>query len=129
MFDTFWYDSLTKPFLTPPAWLFSPIWIILYGTIFISLVLYSIKITTKNKFSGYVIFIVHMVFNLLWSPVFFILQRIDIALAVIIIIIFTAILLIKTFYNISKTAGLILIPYFIWLLFAMYLNLEFFRLN
>ena len=127
MFNTIWYDNLAKPFLMPPAWLFSPVWLILYGTILISLILYSIKST--NRFKGYVIFAVHITFNLLWSPVFFILHRMDIALAIIAIIIFTAILLIKTFFPISKTAGLILIPYFIWLLYAMYLNLELIRLN
>ena len=129
MFNTLWYDSLTKPLLTPPAWVFSVVWIILYGIIFVSLVLFAIKITNKNKFSGYTAFLVHMVFNLLWSPVFFLLKRIDIALFIILIIIFTAFLFIKKFYSVSKISGLILLPYFLWLIFALYLNIEFLRLN
>ena len=129
MFNTLWYDNLIKPLLTPPAWIFSTAWIILYCTILISLILYVIKITKKDKLYGYTIFIVHMVFNLLWSPVFFVLHKMDIALTVLLIIIFTAILLIKTFFHISKIAAYIFIPYFIWLLFALYLNIEFIRLN
>ena len=86
MFDTIWYDNLIKPFMTPPAWIFSTAWIILYGTILVALILYGIKITTKEKLYGYIIFIVHMIFNLLWSPVFFILHRMDVSLAILAII-------------------------------------------
>ena len=129
MFDTIWYENLAKPFLNPPAWIFSPVWIILYGTVLTSLIMYSITLTKKSKFEGYVILIVHMIFNLLWSPTFFILHRIDIALAVVIIMDITAILLIKKFFSVSKTAGGILIPYLIWIFFATYLNIQYLRLN
>ena len=129
MFNTIWYDNLTKPFLNPPAWIFSPVWIILYVTLLVSLILYSIKFTQKNKFNGYIIFIIHMIFNILWSPVFFVLQKIGIALFIIVIIDITAILMVKTFFSVSKVAGLMLIPYLAWVLFATYLNIQFFRLN
>lgn len=129
MFNSVWFDSLTKPFLQPPAWIFSPVWIMLYASILVSLILYSIKITYKNKTGGYIVFVVHMIFNLLWSPVFFYLHRIDIALFVIVIMDLTAIYMIIKFYSISKTAGTILIPYLIWIFFATYLNTMFLILN
>ena len=129
MFNSVWFDSLTKPFLQPPAWIFSPVWIMLYASILVSLILYSIKITYKNKTGGYIVFVVHMIFNLLWSPVFFYLHRIDIALFVIVIMDLTAIYMIIKFYSISKTAGTILIPYLIWIFFVSYLNTMFLILN
>lgn len=129
MYSSVWYDSLIKPFLQPPAWIFSPVWIIMYGLLLTSIILYSISISEKKKMSGYIYFIVHMIFNLLWSPVFFTLHKIDIAFVLILIMDFTAILLISKFFSISKLAGSLLFPYLVWLLFATYLNLQFWRLN
>ena len=129
MFDSVWFNSLTKPFLQPPAWIFSPVWIMLYASLLVSLILYSVKITSKKKANGYIVFVVHMIFNLLWSPVFFYLQRIDIALFVIAIMDFTAIYMIAKFFSVSKTAGAILVPYLIWIFFATYLNIMFLILN
>ena len=129
MFDSVWYNSLQKPFLQPPAWVFSPVWIVLYATLLISLIIYSLKITTKSKFSGYVVFIVHMFFNLMWSFVFFKLHRIDIALAVVVIMDLTAMFMITKFFSVSKTAGYIMMPYLLWIFFATYLNVMFLILN
>ena len=129
MFSSTWFNTLNKPFLQPPQWIFQPVWIILYATLLAALIIYSIKITKKSKFRGYIFFITHMIFNLLWSPIFFILHKIGIALFIIFIVNITAILLIKEFFSISKTAGIILVPYLIWILFATYLNLQFYILN
>ena len=129
MYSSVWYDNLTKPFLQPPSWVFSPVWIILYGTLLVAIILYSITITKKNKKNGYIYFIVHMIFNITWSPVFFYLHKIDIALAVILIMDFTAIFMITKFFSVSKLSGAILFPYFLWLIFATYLNISFLLLN
>jgi tryptophan-rich sensory protein len=129
MYDSIWYESLTKPFLLPPAQIFSPVWIILYATLLISLIFYALAITGKSKLSGYVVFIIHMIFNLLWSFVFFSLQRIDLALVVIVIMDLTAIYIAAKFYTVSKFSGIILIPYLIWIFFATYLNIMFLILN
>lgn len=129
MFDSIWYDSLTKPFLQPPAWIFSPVWIILYGTLLVSLIMYALTISPKNKLNGYIIFIVHMFFNLLWSFVFFSFHRIDIALAVVVIMDLTAIFMTSKFLSVSKASGLILVPYLVWIFFATYLNTMFLILN
>lgn len=129
MYSSVWYDSLTKPVFQPPAWIFSPVWIILYGTLFTALILYSLTVTNKNKMKGFVFFILHMFFNLFWSPVFFLLHKIDIALVVLFIMIITAVLMIIQFFRVSKLAGLILFPYFAWLIFASYLNFQLLILN
>lgn len=129
MYDSLWYDSLTKPTFQPPAWIFSPVWIILYGTLLAAVILYSVTITNKRKAGGYICFIVHMVLNLLWSPVFFYLHKMDIALFILVIMDLTAVFIITKFFQISKISGAILIPYFLWLMFATYLNFEIMILN
>ena len=129
MYNSLWFDNLNKPIFQPPEWIFMPIWIILYSTLFASLIIYTIKITQKPKLTGYILFTVHMIFNLLWSPVFFILHKIEIALFTIFIIDITAVLFIKKFLSVSKIAGMILIPYLFWILFATYLNFKIYILN
>ena len=129
MLNTIWYDNLTKPALNPPSWLFSPVWIILYGTILAALIIYTIKVSKKSKLRGYIYFIVQMILNLVWSPIFFYLHNIGLALIVILLMDFTILMNIIKFYKVSKLSGLILIPYFLWVLFATYLNISFFVLN
>ena len=129
MFKSIWYDNLTKPFLQPPAWVFAPVWIFFYTALLISVILYSVTITKKDKKSGFIYFIIHMIFNLLWSPVFFQLHQINIAFFIIIIVLISAFIMVIKFFSISKLAGGILIPYLIWLMYATYLNFQFMVLN
>ncbi|HIS74744.1 TPA: tryptophan-rich sensory protein [Candidatus Galligastranaerophilus intestinavium] len=128
MLDYIWYFSLTKPYLTPPAWIFAPVWSFLYLTIAFSFVLYFLK-KDENKGLGYLYFLVQMILNLIWTPVFFGTKNILLALIVIILMDVFIILTIKKFYEVRKFAGLILIPYLIWTLFATYLNFGYFILN
>ena len=129
MYNSFWYDLLIKPPLTPPAWIFAPVWAILYIMIFVAFAIYAIKPYSGNKSWGYIVFFIQMLLNLCWSPVFFYFHNIGMALAVIIIMDVFVILNIIEFFKVSKTAGLLLIPYFLWILFAIYLNFGFFIQN
>lgn len=128
MFTSTWYNSLTKPFLSPPNWVFTPVWTVLYVTIFISIVLYIIK-PAENKTLGYIYFVAQIILNLSWSPAFFMAQNIFAALIIVVLLDIFILLTILKFYSVSKAAGLILIPYFLWALFATYLNLGYLLLN
>ena len=130
MFNSIWYTNLIRPALSPPSWVFSPVWTFLYILIFISLACY-IKSKSKNedKKLGYCFFIIQMFLNLIWTPVFFGLKSISGAFAVIILLDIFVILTIYKFFKSSKIAGLLLIPYFIWIIFATYLNLGYMLLN
>lgn len=128
MYNSSWYNSLTKPFLSPPNWIFAPVWIILYITIFTSLILYFLKPSDEKTF-GYVVFAIQLILNLAWSPVFFLMQNIPLALAIVLLLDMAIMLTILEFYSVSKISGLILIPYFIWSLFATYLTLGYLVLN
>lgn len=128
MFNSIWYENLTRPFLSPPRWVFAPVWGFLYLTIFISFVLYFLK-KDKNKLKGYIYFSIQIILNLLWTPAFFGAKNILLALIIIILLDIFLILTIKNFYPVSKIASILLIPYLIWTLFATYLNFSYFILN
>ena len=128
MFKSAWYYNLLKPPLSPPDWIFPSVWLILYFTIFAAILLYIFK-PAENKEIGYIYFTLQLIFNLLWTPAFFYMQNIGLALAVVIVLDIFVFLTIIKFYSVSKLSGLILIPYFIWVLFATYLNMGYFILN
>lgn len=128
MYNYSWYQSLSKPPLAPPDWVFAPAWLILYITILAAFVVYSRK-SSKDKKFGYVCFWSQLVLNFSWSPIFFGAKRMLVALAVIILLDIFLFLTIKSFYKISKPAALLLLPYFIWVIFATYLNFGYWRLN
>ena len=128
MFKSVWYYNLTKPPLAPPDSIFPPVWSILYFSMLVALLLSLFK-PTQNKKSGYIYFAVQLILNLLWTPAFFYLQNIVLALIVIILLDIFVILTIKSFYKVSKISGLILMPYLLWILFATYLNIGYLVLN
>ena len=129
MYDSLWFDSLNKPFLNPPSWIFAPVWTILYLLIFASLVIYILKFTKQNKVRGYIYLVLQMCLNLAWSPVFFYFKNIGLALIIIILLDIFVVLMIREFYKVSKISGLLNIPYLLWILFATYLNISYFILN
>lgn len=122
MINLDWYANLNKPLLTPPDWIFSPTWIVLYITIFVSLIIFTTTVARKDKIKGYVLFILQLLLNILWTPVFFVFKNVGLAFVIIILLDVLVCLTIKSFYKVSKKAGIILLPYFVWILYATYLN-------
>ena len=121
------YDMLQKPFLSPPGALFPIVWTILYILMGIS---YGI-LESNNLTDSEIDFIYYMQLgiNALWSIIFFIFKWRLFAFIWIILLILLVISMIRKFYEKNKTAGLLQIPYLIWILFAAYLNLGFYILN
>ncbi len=124
-----WFDSLNKPFLSPPDWLFAPVWTILYILIAISFILFIKGGMTKEKRLPLAFFIIQMLLNFAWSPVFFRLESIGGALAIIIFMWLFILLTVIFFFKHSKLASILLVPYLVWVSFAFYLNLSYFVLN
>lgn len=119
-----WYNQIKKSPLTPPPIVFQTVWPILYMFMIISFIVYFASFPGKNVWLslGMIFFITQLVLNLLWSPIFFYYHNVWLALMIIIIMIVFVVLTIIQFINVNTLSGLILVPYVIWLLFALYLN-------
>lgn len=124
-----WYDSLNKPALTPPDWIFSPVWGLLYATIAVSIAVFYLSPPKHKPKYVTLILVLHLVTNFIWTPLFFGLHSPGWALVDIIMLDSSLIYIIWRFWQINKFASAILIPYLIWVLFATYLNFGFFILN
>ena len=124
-----WFNSLNKPFLSPPDWLFAPVWIVLYITIAIAFIIFLKSHSTRKKTLGLIFFFTQLLLNFIWSPVFFNMQNILGALIIIFFMWLFIMLTIITFLRHSKIAAILLIPYLIWVSFAFYLNFGFYVLN
>ncbi len=120
-FDT---DSLVKPLLFPPKILFPIVWTILYFLMSISLYLSS-----KYNKNLYKVYGIQLILNSLWSPLFFMFKTyLFSTIELLILIIFVAIM-IEEMKQENKLSAYLQIPYFIWLLFALYLNVSIYILN
>lgn len=125
-----WYQTLIRPDLAPPDWVFAPVWTTLFALMGISVFLIWEK-SVSNKGARFALFVFacQLLLNLLWSMIFFGLQSPGWALleiGILWIAITTTILL---FHKISRLASLLLIPYILWVTFAVYLNYLFWILN
>ena len=125
-----WYATLNKPIFSPPNYLFGPVWTILYILMGISLYLIWIKGTkTKRVRDALFLFVVQLLLNAAWSPVFFGARNIFIALIIIILMWNFILRTILAFGKINKTASYLLYPYIAWVSFASVLNFSVWILN
>ncbi len=121
-----WYEQIQKPDIRPPNWAFGPVWITLYTLMGISLYWVLDK---KNINIPLILFSIQLVLNAIWSIIFFGLQNPFYAFIEIIILWIMILLTIISFYRVSRKAGLILLPYIIWVTAAMILNYYIWILN
>lgn len=129
MNNIYWFDSLNKPFLNPPEWVFTPVWIFLYIMIAVSFFLFLKGGMTKGKRLPLTFFLIQLILNFSWPVVFFGMQNISLAFVILVLMYLFLILTIITFFKYSKWSSLLLIPYLFWLSFAGYLNFSFLVLN
>ena len=124
-----WYETLTKPPMTPPNTYFPIAWSVLYLLMFISFVIILKSKNSPTKLNAAIFFCIQLAFNLLWSYLFFDLHKMEFALVDVILILIFLVLTMKEFYKISKWACYLLIPYLLQVIFAIYLNTGFIILN
>jgi benzodiazapine receptor len=119
--NNYWYINLKKSSLTPPNYIFPVVWTILYIMIIISGYSY-IKNNPEDSY-GISIFFIQLFFNIMWSYLFFTVKNPKIAFIDLILLWSTLLLTITQFYNNKNIfSAYLLIPYFIWVTFAGYLN-------
>jgi tryptophan-rich sensory protein len=124
-----WYQQINKPFFNPPGWLFGPVWTILYLMMGFSFYLIWKDDSGKDKGAAQFFFFLQLLFNFLWSLLFFGLRSPFVAFVDIVILWFAIILTIISFRKISRTAAYLLLPYLLWVSFAMILNISIFLIN
>lgn len=125
-----WYLSLNKPSFNPPNWIFGPVWTLLYILMGIAAGIvwakgfYHIWVKTALYNFGF-----QLLFNALWSVVFFGFKNPFWALLVILFLLALILVTIKWFNVVSRTAAYLLIPYFLWVCFATVLNYRIWEMN
>lgn len=116
------YQNLKKSPLTPPSYTFGIVWPILY----LLLLYYFINLTLHRKCPGMcpaaIVFIIQMVFNVSWSPVFFRLKKVKWALFINFMMIVLTIITMYLNRKIKAHLNYLLVPYLLWISFAFYLN-------
>jgi len=125
-----WYSALSKPSWAPPNWLFGPVWTTLYILMGIALFLvWREGLNRRDVRFALLIFAVQLILNLLWSIVFFTYHSLFGSFIVIMLLWIAILANIIAFSIISKAAGLLLVPYIVWVSIASYLNYSVYILN
>lgn len=118
-----WYAGLAKPALAPPNWLFGPVWTALFVLMGIAAAFIWMRGWGRREVKiALGIFIIQLALNTLWSFIFFGLRNPGAAFAEIIILWFAILATIIAFAKISRPAAWLLVPYILWVSFAVYLN-------
>ena len=121
------YNMLQKPPLAPPGAVFPIVWTILYILMGVSYGILKVNNQTDEEIDW--IYYIQLAINALWSIIFFNFKWRLFAFVWIILLAVAIISMIRKFYNKNKIAGLLQIPYILWVIFAAYLNLGFYILN
>ena len=118
-----WYDTLNKPVFNPPNWIFGPVWTSLYILMGISAgIIWHQGIKKPVVKKALTIFAIHMVLNAAWSLLFFGAQNPLLAFIEIILLLGFIVYFTRLFYQLKPVAGLLQIPYILWVSFATVLN-------
>ena len=117
-----WYPTLTRPPLNPPDAVFGPVWSVLFGLMGLAAwhVWRRVGLTGAPMALG--LFLAQLALNLGWSVLFFGMQRPDLALVEILILWPLILATLIAFWRIDRIAGALLVPYLLWVAFAIYLN-------
>jgi tryptophan-rich sensory protein len=114
-----WYASLAKPSFNPPAWLFAPVWTVLY--IFIAIA--GWRVWQRDRTSWPMkLWWAQMALNFLWTPVFFGAHQIGLAFVVILLMLAAILGFIATTWRLDRVATWLFVPYAAWVAFASVLN-------
>ena len=125
-----WYNTLAKPPLSPPPFVFAPVWTALYLLMGVSAYLIWEKGAEKKEVrTALLFFALQLALNALWSILFFGMRSPLLGLIDIVLLWLAIFQCMRLFYRIDKRAACLLIPYIVWVSFAAYLNAGIFIMN
>ena len=125
-----WYAAIEKPGFTPPSWVFGPVWTVLYLLMGVAAFLvWQRGLGSRLVRIALVWFLVQLALNAAWTPVFFGLHRIGLAVVVIVLLWAAIVVTMYWFFRVSRPAGMLFVPYLLWVSFATVLNAAIWHLN
>jgi tryptophan-rich sensory protein len=123
-----WYAGLAKPSWNPPGWVFGPVWTVLYALMAVAGWLVWRRGGSESRLALRW-FAVQLVLNVGWSAVFFGLQMPGLAVLEIVLLWLAIAATLMTSWRVSRLAGILFVPYLLWVSFAAVLNFAIWRLN
>jgi tryptophan-rich sensory protein len=124
-----WYRALAKPRWTPPNWIFGPVWTLLYTLMALAAWLVWQKAGFRGAAFALIVFVAQLGLNAAWSYFFFGLRRPGLALADILALWVAILVTMISFWSLRPLAGILFLPYLLWVSFAAVLNHAIWRLN
>ena len=125
-----WYASINQTSLTPPNWVFAPVWTTLFFLMAVALyIIWSGRNKKKTRRQAVRLFFAQLMANVVWSGLFFGLHDIGLAFLEIIFLLLLITYCLLAFYRLNKTAGWLLLPYLLWVSFATVLNMSLWLAN
>ena len=121
-----WYSEIILPSFNPPSLVFGPVWSALY--VMMSVAAWRIWIKL-NELKILLIYLVHLIFNCLWTIIFFGLHNILLAAIDLAVILIFILILLSKYYKRDKIAFYLIVPYFVWSSYALLLNILILNLN
>lgn len=121
------FTSINKPALSPPGWLFPIVWTFLY--VLMGIASYLVLQSGKDTASAIRAYGIQLAFQFFWPILFFNLEMYLLAFFWLIVLWLYILLTTILFYQISRPAGYLMLPYLLWVAFAGYLNLSIALLN
>lgn len=124
-----WYPTLAKPVWNPPAWLFGPVWTVLYIAMAVAAWLVWRRAGWAGARLALTLFMVQLALNAAWSIIFFGLRNPGAAFIEVVVLWAAIVGTLVLFWQVSGPAGILFIPYLAWVSFAAVLNFTIWRLN
>lgn len=132
-----WYESLNRPAWTPPSWVFGPVWTVLY--LLMGIAAWRVWSTSGSGDSevlrdpratrALTLYLVHLLFNAAWTWLFFGLHLLTAAAVEIVILWMMIVALVVLFWKCDRLAGALLLPYLLWVSYAVTLSVGFALMN
>ena len=124
-----WYEGLAKPSWNPPPWVFGPVWSLLYVMMAVAAWLVWRRGGWRLRRKPLGLYLIQLVLNAAWTPVFFGLHQPGWALLVILLLLAAVAATMLAFFRTDKAAGFLFVPYLLWVGFASFLNFTLWWLN
>lgn len=122
-----WYGQLKRPAFTPPDWVFPVVWLYLYGSM--GYASYLVWLTGGDNQNALWIHAIQLIVNGTWSQTYFRLHLQGLGAIHMTFMWVLVLIMMKAYFSVNYYAGLLIVPYVLWMTFAVYICTSFWKLN